>query len=82
MKLIMSISFSTNNLITLLDQIKLGIEDGLLDKTTQENLWTALTWDKKTENNKKMSQYLFTGWWLLEGQNLNTQNHDFFSINQ
>ncbi len=56
--------FSTENLLTLIDQIKETITTGELSEDSQEHVWNALVWDKNDPHNKEMIKYLFTGWWI------------------
>jgi hypothetical protein len=69
--------FSTENLLTLVDQIKEAITEERISEDAQERIWNALTWDKNDPENKEMMKYLFTGWWIhynLKLQNDNEPN--------
>ena len=57
-------SFSTENLLRLLDMIKKCITQEQLSMDTQEHVWDSLTWNKNDSDNKELVKYLFTGWWI------------------
>lgn len=58
----MSETFSPENLINLLDNIKTDIILGTLSESSQERLWNNLNWNKKDVINKELIKYLFTGY--------------------
>ena len=62
--------FSTQKLITLLDQIRGAIVRKELSEDYQEQIWNSITWNKHEPENKDMLKYLFTGWYVLGGPSL------------
>jgi len=60
----MELEFNTENLIKILDYLKLTIESGECDIEKQQELWDLLTWNKNTLLNKQLIKYMFLGWWI------------------
>jgi len=61
--------FSTTRLLTLLGQIKESIDKEELPVDVQEDIWNSIFWNKNDPQNKELTKYLITGWWVH--QNLN-----------
>jgi hypothetical protein len=61
--------FNTEQLIQALDDLKTEIIDGKVDLDIQQDIWN-LFFDK-AQDNKKLINYLFLGWWIYQLNNTN-----------
>jgi hypothetical protein len=48
----------------LLEKITEHTRSGALAADDQRMVWDSLCWDKNDPDNKEMTKYLFTGWWI------------------
>ena len=58
-----NLHFSTENLLTMLEQLKHLIQDGTIPIDTQQQIWDSLMWDK-SDVDKDLMKYIITGWWV------------------